>query len=198
MLHSSKILAHQIEDLTFRVQALEHWKRSFKSNTLEISSMSAPDIPLAAPNLAQVAQEVAHASPQGPVYPKLVSWLIEPASRRVGSWSKIFSASNNVRQLLFEREQKAVGKYGEGLKFESGPEGLSEAALKIGDAIFFLYKFFSKKGKTVPTKRTEIVDQDQKLKQIEELITLLQNLAADIRKNTPAPSQPLMPPQSSR
>lgn len=142
-----------------------------------------PSLTPLTPELLKTPENIA-----GPVYPKLVSWLIEPANRKVGSWAKFFSASNEVRQLLFDRNRKAQEKYGDGLKFEEGPNGLAEAALKVGDAVFFLYKFLIKKGTTKPEKRSEWVDQDKKLKQVEELIILLQNLAADIRKTTPTSS----------
>lgn len=116
----------------------------------------------------------------GLVYPKLVSWLIEPAARRVGSWSKIFSASNEVRQLLFERQRKGADKYDGGLRFEDGPLGIVQATEKLADALFFLYKFQA--ARKTPETRTEKVEQEKAVKIVEELIALLQTILADLNK----------------
>lgn len=195
-------LKHAVEDLRRRVKVIEHWKdRSIEmendSKTLNDNPRIVPENfgrqsslteipanlnPLLVTNLTNLATNLA-GNALRVVYPKLVSWLIEPAARKVGSWTKVMSASNEVRQLLFDRQRKAEEKYGEGLKFDEGPDGLYEASNKLGDAIFFLYKVLvNSYNKPLVETLTEKVEKERTLKVINDLILLLQNLASDIKK----------------
>lgn len=76
------------------------------------------------------------------VYRHLKSWILQPAETKIQEYAKKQSASNGVRQLLFERDVKALTKYGEGLKLETRLPPLKKAAEKMADAVFFLYQAF--------------------------------------------------------
>lgn len=76
------------------------------------------------------------------VYKYLKKWLLLPAETKIGNYAKQQAASNGVRQTLFEREAKAVVKYGEGLKLDARIPPLKKAAEKLADAAFFLYHAF--------------------------------------------------------
>lgn len=191
-----KTLSNSIDSLTYRVRSLESWRRETqrkdRKSISDILSSSMeeeqkihvdPVIPTQlSTNYSDRTNSTNLGEAVSAVYPKLVSWLLEPSNKRVGSWSKLFSVSNEVRQLLFERDRKATEKYGAGLQFGEGPLGLVDAARKIGDAIFFLYKFMHNKTNTKTSTLTEKVEQEKVLKQIDELITLLQSLSSDIKK----------------
>lgn len=75
------------------------------------------------------------------VYEELRLWLSSPATRRVDEYLKAQSTSNEVRQALFMRQQKAIQKYGGGLKILSdGISNVRRVTEKLSDGIFFLFQ----------------------------------------------------------
>jgi hypothetical protein len=190
-----------IEDLQRRMKRLENWQsdeyrrlrrektimnfpESPRTKSLDLESVSTIfEPPVPKQEVVTVNDNVQAIPPIGKlVYPLLVNWLIEPTTRRIGTWSKIFSASNDVRQILFERQRKAATKseYEGGLKLESGPDGLIEGVNKLADAVFFFFKFF--KQKVPPENRTDRVALETQIKLAEDLITLLTHLANEMKK----------------
>lgn len=182
-----------IEDLNKRVKRLENWQETeiyrlrrertimpHQEKNLETVKVSVEPVKIE----EKVVNDQVTAMPaiSGLVYTELVKWLIEPTTRRIGTWSKIFSASNDVRQILFERQQKATMKqeYDGGLKLDSGPDGLIEGVSKLADAIFFLFKFH--KNKPSLPLRTDKVQIENQLKLAEDLVVLLNHLTAELKK----------------
>lgn len=77
------------------------------------------------------------------VYAHLKNWLLKPAETRILSYTKTnIAANNSVRQILFDREGKAVLKYGAGLDLSNKLPPFRKAAEKLADAVFFLYQAF--------------------------------------------------------
>lgn len=76
------------------------------------------------------------------VYHSMKDWIAKPSLTRVGSYSKIQAASNEVRQILFTRQLKAEKKYGSGVKLSDNLPGMAKAAEKLADAAFFVYHAF--------------------------------------------------------
>lgn len=176
---------HDIEDLSRRVKGLEEWRRALsirmiKSRSLELGNEAVLPVLPVVPK--PIIETPLNSGLVEEVYPKLVAWLLEPSNKRVGSWSKFFSVSNDVRQLLFERNRKAIEKYGEGLRMDQGPSGLAQAQHKLADAIFFLFKFC--KSLKPPDRLTEKVERENAIKRVDELIVLLQSLSTDLKKST--------------
>lgn len=182
-----------IEDLNKRVKRLEGWRETEtirlrrertimpdKEKDLEVANVSVE--PVLTEEKVVNDQVTAMPSMLKLVYPELIKWLIEPTTRRIGTWSKIFSASNDVRQVLFERHRKATSKaeYEGGLKLDSGPDGLIEGVSKLADAIFFLFKFH--KNKQTPDTRTDKVQIENQIKLAEDLVVLLNHLVSELRK----------------
>ena len=105
------------------------------------------------------------------VYDNLKNWLIRPAESRIQSYSKTNAASSPVRQLLFERQNKALAKYGSGLKISTKLPTLQKAAEKLADAAFFLYHAYHVgDGKA-----------DEKYLLVQNLHTLLNNLLHEFK-----------------
>ena len=176
---------HDIEDLSRRVKGLEEWRRALnirmiKSRSLELGNE--PVLPVLPVVPKPIIETPLNSGLVEEVYPKLVAWLLEPSNKRVGSWSKFFSVSNDVRQLLFERNRKAIEKYGEGLRTDQGPSGLAQAQHKLADAIFFLFKFC--KSLKPPDRLTEKVERENAIKRVDELIVLLQSLSTDLKNSS--------------
>lgn len=122
------------------------------------------------------------------VYDNLKAWLLQPAETRVRSYSKNQAASNGVRQLLFERENKAIKKYGESLGLNEPPKtpAFVRAAEKLADAAFFLYHAFHHGDGRA----------DEQFVLVQNLHTLLNSLLSAYRNKAPPPS--LSKPDLSR
>lgn len=165
-------LSKSVEDLRVRVTHLEGKIRKIQSlNTIE-EAKTQPIVYMEKESLVE-----------GLVYPLLSKWILEPAESRVGQWAKKNIASNEVRQLLFDRQKKAESKpeYEGGLKVESGDhDSLEEGAKKLGDAIFFIFKHL-KRNKYKET-RTSQVASAAKLKLVEDLATLVTNIVLELKK----------------
>lgn len=100
---------------------------------------------------------------QESVYDAMRLWLASPAPRRVDEYAKAQSISNDLRQLLFLRNQKAIQKYGKALEIIPGIKNAKRVAEKLADGAFFLYQMLHAAG--------GIIGEEMKL--VENLHTLL-------------------------
>ena len=148
-----------LQDLRNRIERLE--------NCLKITPISERN---------KVSPEKLEDPPESKlVYIELANWLADSSEQKVHSWTKVSAATNEVRQILFERQKKAETKeeFGGGLKLNQGPDGLITAAMKLADALFFLFKHHREDK---PGTRTELVKQDNGLRIVKDLLLLLQNV----------------------
>lgn len=109
------------------------------------------------------------------VYPELVTWLVNDDEKKIHNWTKVRAATNEVRQLLFERQRKAETKesYGGGLKLDEGPDGITHAAVKLADALFFMFKHVREQR---PMTRTQKVNMEKGTQVVKDLLLLINNL----------------------
>jgi len=110
------------------------------------------------------------------VYDLLKTWLHDPTNK-ILHWQKAHSLTNELRQLVFDRDLKAQSKYGAGLTLDDKAGGLPEAANKLADALFFLFKHHKSLPSSSTTATTTSSTKSQKT-----LVQDLHNLIGTLLK----------------
>lgn len=165
-------LTNRIHKLESRVTSLENWKSRTRETLINLSRSNSTETIITTTmtdnneqqqQLVSATATVAVAvalldSNETSVYPLLTKWLHEP-THRILHWQKTHALSNDLRQLVFDRNEKALKKYASPLTVEDSQIGLHEAAEKLSDALFFLFKFFS-----TPLATLRKVDRNELLK----------------------------------
>lgn len=183
---SNSDIAKRVEELGYRVGMLER-KIQNKSSLSQIERMKNEDdrVSPLKPSIVRIERDITESKPslENLVYPELTKWLLEPGERRINQWVKKNISSNEVRQLLFERQKKAESKpeYAGGLKFnDDSHDSIAEGAKKLGDAIFFIFKHL-KKNKSSES-RTAQVNASNGIKLVEDLASLVSSLVVELKK----------------
>lgn len=132
-----------------KIVELEHRVAKLEETVYHPNSLPKAKIIIANPNtltalnVAPPDNSVPVDGAEGSVYDAMRLWLSAPATRRVDEYVKAQSTSNEVRQALFMRQQKAIQKYGEGLKLGEGLKNGRKVIEKLADGAFFLFQTFA-------------------------------------------------------